>query len=89
MKGDQAKSLVPITVRITADVKPKPNVAEIQVSHNEQVVLPFNTYGNQPIFIFSTVPVPPVKFFANIIETDNLENFLYTLYGDRWPIIGR
>ena len=45
MKGDQARSLVPITVRITADVKPKPNVAEIQVSRNEQVVLPFNTYG--------------------------------------------
>ena len=45
MKGDQAKSLAPIIVRITADVKPKPNVAEIQVSRNEQVVLPFNTSG--------------------------------------------
>ena len=45
MKGDQAKSLVPITVRITADVKPKPNVAEIHVGRNEQAVLPFNTYG--------------------------------------------
>ena len=54
MKGDQAKSLVPITVRITADVKPKPNVAEIQVSHNEQVVLPFNTYGKLCIGYNST-----------------------------------
>ena len=44
-KGDQAKSLAPINVRITLDVKPKPNVAEIQVSRNEQVVLPFNSSG--------------------------------------------
>ena len=32
LKGDPAKSMAPITVRITADVKPKPIVAEIQVS---------------------------------------------------------
>ena len=44
-KGDQAKYLAPITVCITVDVKPKPNVANIQVSRNEQVVLPFNTSG--------------------------------------------
>ena len=35
-------------------------------------------------FYFSTVPVSPVKFFANIIETDNLENFLCTLYRDKF-----
>ena len=34
MKGAASKSLAPITVRITADVKPKPIVAEIQVGHN-------------------------------------------------------
>ena len=43
MKGDPAKSLAPITVRITADVKPKPIVAEIQVSSNEQLLLSFDT----------------------------------------------
>ena len=34
MKGAASKSLAPITVRITADVKPKPIVAEIQVGYN-------------------------------------------------------
>ena len=29
-------------------------------------------------------PVSPVKLFANTIETDNLENFLCTLYRDRF-----
>ena len=33
---------------------------------------------------FSTVPVSPVKFFAITIEKDNLENFLFTLYRDRF-----
>ena len=39
MRGDPAKSLAPITVRITADVKPKPIVAEIQVGQNIKAVL--------------------------------------------------
>ena len=47
-----------------------------------------HTLTKRPIiahfFIFSTVPVSPLKFFANTIETDNLENFLCTLYRDRF-----
>ena len=45
---------------------------------------PHKTASYRPIFIFSTVPVSPVKFFANAIETDNLEDFLCTLYRDRF-----
>ena len=45
---------------------------------------PHKTANYRPIFIFSAVPVSPVKFFANTIETDNLENFLCTLYRDRF-----
>ena len=40
---------------------------------------PHKTANYRPIF-FLTVPVSPVKFFANTIETDNLENFLCTFY---------
>ena len=36
---------------------------------------PHKTYNYGPIFILSTVPVSPVKFFANTIETDNLKKF--------------
>ena len=43
---------------------------------------PHKTAIYRPIFNFSTVPFSPVKFFANTIETDNLENFLCTLYRD-------
>ena len=46
----------------------------------------------RPIFIFLTVPVFPVKFFAITIEMDNLEDCLCTLYRERferWSIIGR
>ena len=45
---------------------------------------PHRTANYRPIFIFSTVPVSPVKFFAITIEKDNLENFLFTLYRDRF-----
>ena len=45
---------------------------------------PHKTANYQPILIFSTIPVSPVKFFANTIETYNLENFLCTLYRDRF-----
>ena len=45
---------------------------------------PHKTANYRPIFIFSTVPVSPVKFFANTIETDNLEDFLCKLYRDRF-----
>ena len=37
---------------------------------------PHKTANYRPIFIFSTVPVSPVKIFANTIETGNLEKFL-------------
>ena len=45
---------------------------------------PHRSANYRPIFIFSTVPVSPVKFFAITIEKDNLENFLFTLYRDRF-----
>ena len=45
---------------------------------------PHKTANYRLIFIFSTVPVSPVKFFASTIEMDNLENFLRTLYRDRF-----
>ena len=35
-------------------------------------------------FSSSTVPVSSVKFFANTIDTDNLEFFFCTLYRDRF-----
>ena len=38
---------------------------------------------NQFLF-FLTVLASPVKFFANTIETDNLEHFLFTLYIDQF-----
>ena len=37
---------------------------------------PHKTANYRLIFIFSTVPVSPVKIFANTIETGNLEKFL-------------
>ena len=45
-----------------------------------------HTLTKRPIIyqflLFSTFHVSPVKFYANTIETDNLENFLCTLYRD-------
>ena len=47
-----------------------------------------HTLTKRPIigqyFSSLTVPVSLVKFFANTIETDNLENFHCTLYRDRF-----